>query len=699
MKLFHEVEEAEALRRWRAENGEELRLDYPLTADSVVFDVGAYTGEWAADIAERYGCFIHLFEPVPDSCAQARQRFAGNPKVRVHEFALGVRTGFADIHLNGTGSSLFGGGEDDRVQVRVREIGSVLDELGLSHVDLCKINIEGAEFDLLEYLLDSGLMVAFGDLQIQFHDVFADAVARRRAIQARLGETHDQTYNYAFVWENWRRRQPTANGHEIIERPLALDMSRGGWLFPDVAERQEQAFAHLLEQMRSGSPRRDLVVAAESLAATGLDRPSVVEVGCASGYVADALEHQLGRSIGYIGLDSSVAMIDLARRLRPKREFLVSSATALPFADDEVDVVFNGVSLMHTVDYVRAIAEAARVARAYCIFHTVPVLERRPTTYLRKLAYGRALVEVCVNEAELLTLFETFGLRVEQTWDSIPYDLGFLLGESTRTRTYLCAVEAKAAAGFRLNIGCGEHFHADWVNLDIAPSAPSVIRHDVSEALPLADGSCRMVYHSHVLEHLPRHQAGDFLAECRRVLRPGGILRVAVPDLESLCRAYVNAVDDVDRGEAGAEDRHQWLSVELIDQFTREESGGEMWRYWAQDPVPNVEYVLERVGAEAGRGMERAQAWGRGRDIRPFQRRPRPSPAQVERFRRGGEVHLWMYDRLSLARLLAEAGFTGIVRRSADQSYAVGFSDYGLDTLADGAVRKPDSLFMEALRP
>lgn len=698
MTRFHEIDEAGALALWQAENGEGLRLDYPLGPQSVVFDVGAHHGDWAADMAARHDCHLHLFEPVAEACEHARRRFAGNPKVHVHPFALGERDGHADLILAGTGSTLVGGA-GERVAVPVREVGAVLAELGLTRVDLCKINIEGAEYALLEHILECGLLVAFGDLQIQFHDVLPDARARRRAIQDRLAASHDQTYNYAFVWENWRRRNPARRGHEVIERAEAKAMHSDGWLFADVAERQEQAFSGLLAEMRAGRPRRDLEVLAASIRATGLDRPSVVEVGCASGYMAEAFDHLLGGAVRYVGVDSSAAMVAQARRLRPQREVLLAAATALPFDDGEMDVVFNGVSLMHTLDYARAIAEAARVARHYCVFHTVPVLARRPTTYLRKLAYGRALAEVTLNEDELLGLFAAFGLEVTQSWDSIPYDLGFVLDEPTRTRTYLCKV-TRPAAGLRVNIGCGSHFDPAWLNLDVAPAASGVLRHDAAvEPLPLADGSCRMVYHSHVLEHLPRHAAPAFLAECRRVLRPGGVLRVAVPDLERICRAYLDSVAALDQGEPGAEARHDWMTIELLDQMAREESGGEMWRHWAQDPAPAAAFVLDRLGAEAAQGMAKAQAWGRGRGIRPFQPRPRPTPAQAERFRRGGEVHLWMYDRHSLARLLTQAGFVGVVQRGADQSYDPDFAVCGLDALADGRVRKPDSLFMEAVRP
>ena len=66
------------------------------------------------------------------------------------------------------------------------------------------------------------------------------------------------------------------------------------------------------------------------------------------------------------------------------------------------------------------------------------------------------------------------------------------------------------------------------------------------------------------------------------------------------------------------------------------------------------------------------------------------------KFRSSGELHRWMYDRLSLGRLLREAGFARIKVCGPAESAIHGFADFGLDTDEKGVVRKPDSLFMEA---
>jgi cephalosporin hydroxylase/predicted SAM-dependent methyltransferase len=245
-----------------------------------------------------------------------------------------------------------------------------------------------------------------------------------------------------------------------------------------------------------------------------------------------------------------------------------------------------------------------------------------------------------------------------------------------------------------VNLGCGHHFRAGWVNVDVVPADASVHAHDLTQPLPFADGSCGVVYHSHVLEHLPKDAAPRFVGECYRVLAEGGILRVVVPDLEGIVRAYLNALEAGVAGDQGAVERHEWMTHELVDQLARHRSGGEMMKYWKQDPMPAEDFVFERVGWEVRQFVEPWRASGKVES-----KAVKPEANAVGTFRLGGEVHQWMYDRLSLGRLLAEAGFEGIEVKSAVESGIAGFAGYELDADEAGRVRKPDSLFMEARKP
>jgi SAM-dependent methyltransferase len=211
-----------------------------------------------------------------------------------------------------------------------------------------------------------------------------------------------------------------------------------GWQEAQVAERQHQAFVPLLEDARSGRPRLDFVVAARAIQATNLSDPLIVEVGCGSGYYSEVVPMLLGTSLRYVGIDYATSMTSLAHRIYPSVPFLTGDACNLPLASNCCDVLLSGTSLMHIADYRRAIAESIRVAREWLIFHTVPVMKGRSTTFLKKLAYGEQVVEVIFNQAALEGIFNEEKLSIEAVFESIPYDVSEAVGERTSTLTYLC---------------------------------------------------------------------------------------------------------------------------------------------------------------------------------------------------------------------------------------------------------------------
>src|SRR5262245_44357008 len=112
-----------------------------------------------------------------------------------------------------------------------------------------------------------------------------------------------------------------------------------------------------------------------------------------------------------------------------------------------------------------------------------------------------------------------------------------------------------------LNIGCGTTFHQDWINLDAAPASPAVRRHDVGTGLPFPDGHFGAIYASHVLEHFDPEDGGRLLRDCLRVLAPGGIARVVVPNLEAIARAYLEYLEEAS-GSREAEMRYDWVMLE-----------------------------------------------------------------------------------------------------------------------------------------
>lgn len=219
-----------------------------------------------------------------------------------------------------------------------------------------------------------------------------------------------------------------------------LQATSSGWFANRTALRQERAYQRLILAMKQGEPRLDLRIAADAVAATRVDNPGLIEVGCGSGYYSEVFADLVPGGLRYTGIDYSEAMIARARQRYSSGAFEVADATRLPFDDDSFDIVFNGVSLMHIIDFEAAIREAARVAGRYCILHSVPVFGAHDTTYLQKYAYGAPVVEIVFNKAHLLSLCEASGLRLDRQWQGIPYDVSAVTGHPSWTETYLFKV-------------------------------------------------------------------------------------------------------------------------------------------------------------------------------------------------------------------------------------------------------------------
>lgn len=116
----------------------------------------------------------------------------------------------------------------------------------------------------------------------------------------------------------------------------------------------------------------------------------------------------------------------------------------------------------------------------------------------------------------------------------------------------------------QVQYGCGFSAPADWLNFDSSLTLrweripffgrlytknsmrfPANVQYgNIVEGLPVADGSCHLVYASHVLEHLSHDDCQLALRNTFSMLRPGGVFRLVVPDLETAARRYVQGLVD-----------------------------------------------------------------------------------------------------------------------------------------------------------
>ena len=206
VKLFQHFGAPKEVQRWFADRGDEtLRLNYQeLNDNSVVFDVGGYKGDFASNIFSKYCCNLYVFEPVKEYAQNIRDRFSKNPKIKVYTFGLGGKKENLPISISGDSSSIFKEGDKKSI-VDIICFKDFLIENNIDYIHLIKINIEGGEYELLNHILETGLIYRIENLQIQFHNFVPNAKILRENIRQKLQKSHHLTYNYNFVWENWKK--------------------------------------------------------------------------------------------------------------------------------------------------------------------------------------------------------------------------------------------------------------------------------------------------------------------------------------------------------------------------------------------------------------------------------------------------------------------------------------------------------------
>ena len=271
-----------------------------------------------------------------------------------------------------------------------------------------------------------------------------------------------------------------------------------------------------------------------------------------------------------------------------------------------------------------------------------------------------------------------------------------------------------------LNVGCGQRFHNAWTNIDLEPTHRSVQQYDITTGLPYEDQQYDAVYHSHVLEHLDPADGDRLLEDCYRVLKPGGVLRIVIPNLEQIAALYLENHRQAWDGDETAAANYDWIKLELLDQLVRNHSGGRMGQYMAGDQCSNSEFVQSRVGDEFARCQpshlpkikkESPNAAERIKSsivntkaqftrwiVRLLMGKGALKSFEEGLFRSQGEIHRWMYDRHSLRTLCNACGFVDFKVQTATESFIEDYESFELDT-RNGNVRKPDSLFVECRRP
>lgn len=182
----------DSLATWQTQGLEYIRYEYDLKPTDAVIDIGAYKGEWANEINKRYGCLVDVAEPT--------EYIRGYQHGRIINKAAGTHNGKMSFGGRAYYSSTFEPGDHEYECFDVNPFLESYPEIAL-----VKINIEGAEYDLLSHIIGAGLHKRIKNIQVQFHQIegvpyklWYDEIAKQ------LSLTHKLTWHYPFCWENWQ---------------------------------------------------------------------------------------------------------------------------------------------------------------------------------------------------------------------------------------------------------------------------------------------------------------------------------------------------------------------------------------------------------------------------------------------------------------------------------------------------------------
>jgi len=227
---------------------------------------------------------------------------------------------------------------------------------------------------------------------------------------------------------------------------------------------------------------------------------------------------------------------------------------------------------------------------------------------------------------------------------SIASEVAIELGFSMRRALYSRATRRRLAKldDCRVNIGFGYRPTPGWVNIELGSTFPDFYFWDCRHGLPFSNDSVRAIYCEHVFEHFdPETDAALFLRECFRCLRPGGVLRIVVPDAGAYLQAYgcswerLVAIHPLEQCQEGWRDKE--------------------WNYKGQKTVYHTQMQL------------------------------------INEVFRQGYQHKYAYDEETLIFVLRAPGFSRVVRQSFGVSLDVNMPP-------DNETRQPYSLYVDAVK-
>ena len=178
-------------------------MKFNLRKNPIIFDIGGFKGQWT-EIAKAYhpDATIYVFEPIKQFYEIIKERFKNDDKVKVYNYGLSSKNSKVEMTVSGDSSSMHQKGHALET-IETKDIIEFMFVNEISRVDLAKINIEGEEYDLLEYLFDSNEFTMIDNFCVQFHPFPNGFQERRENILNKVKKYYDRFINYEMVFECW----------------------------------------------------------------------------------------------------------------------------------------------------------------------------------------------------------------------------------------------------------------------------------------------------------------------------------------------------------------------------------------------------------------------------------------------------------------------------------------------------------------
>ena len=267
-----------------------------------------------------------------------------------------------------------------------------------------------------------------------------------------------------------------------------------------------------------------------------------------------------------------------------------------------------------------------------------------------------------------------------------------------------------------VNIACGDVYikNNNWINLDIISSNKHVKQTNLLKELPFLDNSVDAIYCSHFLEHIPIEKVPNFLYECFRILKKGGVLRLVLPDFEALSKEYLKQIKLKNRIKS------KIVLLTIFDQCVRKRPGGMLNEFYNDLLTKKKEKISEIKYLKYLNGVDFEKKIKHKRDIIFYQQKillfikstffniwikfimiflPKAFKAQNVSLARIGELHHWVWDYFSLSDYLVKAGFSKTVRQKHNKTMCKVSKLYTFDqNQKKKRSRGIESMYIESLK-